>query len=511
MKEQAIELIRDYLDGRISEENLHLLEAILESDAEAREEFRAMAAFEEGLRDFSASSDVLFPHIHTGSNDGSLAAPSTWPWAHPLGTTMLVLGCIGILIAYWRAQGQVDSWGDSIARIEFVSNGARFSAENQLATAEGSLLNKGWLQLDSGSVRLLFRSGATLEGEGPLALGIDTPMRAFLESGKVSVHAPDSARDFVIATESMEVVDLGTRFEVAVDPESREANVSVTEGLVDLHLGSRGAERSIRPLAAGFSARVDAIGEIVEITGGEQTTTKPELSEPRLFGHWTFDDDRADPVVRDSLGQRDGILNGADQYRTVAGVSGNAMAFDGAEAHVDLSKHIEAFSRCKDFTFSARVRVPEHRLAILFSIAGESEQHRVQVYLTRRFLRFGWQDGLHFDSISGKIAAWQPDRWYHVAVTVGEQVASLYVDGELVGSGAAGAKIGTPVSSLSSVVDPVHAYLGRLEDGRQGAETAAQWFKGEIDDVQIYSGALSQDAVQFVFDHPGKVWSARSD
>ena len=511
MKDRDIELIRDYLDGRISEEDLRRLESLLESDAEAREEFRAMAALEEGLRDLSESSDVPCPQIQTGSSDVPLSAPSTWSWAHPLGTTMLVLSCIGLLVALWRTQGQVDSWGDSIARIEFVSSDARFSAENQLTTAEGSLLGKGWLQLDSGSVRLLFRSGATLEGEGPLALGIDTPMRAFLESGKVSVHAPDSARDFVIATESMEVVDLGTRFEVAVDPESREANVSVTEGLVDLHLGSRGAERWIRPLAAGFSARVDGIGEIVEITGSAPTSAKPELSEPRLFGHWTFDDDKDDPVVTDSLGRRDGILNGTDQYRTVAGVSSNAKAFDGEEAYVDLRDHIEAFSGCKDFTFSAWVRIPEHRLAILFSLSGESEQQRVQFYLTRRFLRYGWQDGLHFDSISGKIAAWQPDRWYHVAVTVREHVVSLYLDSELVGSGAAGSKIGTPVSSLSSVVAPVHAYLGRLEDGRQGAETAAQWFEGDMDDVQMYSGALSQQAIQFVFDHPGEVWSARSD
>ena len=39
----------------------------------------------------------------------------------------------------------------------------------------------------------------------------------------------------------MEVVDLGTRFELSVDRDSNEAHVSVTEGLVDLHLGGEGA------------------------------------------------------------------------------------------------------------------------------------------------------------------------------------------------------------------------------------------------------------------------------
>jgi hypothetical protein len=52
-----------------------------------------------------------------------------------------------------------------------------------------------------------------------------------------------------------------------------------------------------------------------------------------------------------------------------------------------------------------------------------------------------------------------------------------------------------------------HAYLGRLDDGRQGDATAHQWFKGQMDDAQIYSGAVSQDVIRFLYEHPGKIWS----
>ena len=64
-----------------------------------------------------------------------------------------------------------------------------------------------------------------------------------------------------------------------------------------------------------------------------------------------------------------------------------------------------------------------------------------------------------------------------------------------------------PVSSPSRVNNASHAYLGRLEDGRQGEATSHQWFDGEIDDFQIYSGALSHEGIQFVFEHPGEVWT----
>ena len=53
---------------------------------------------------------------------------------------------------------------------------------------------------------------------------------------------------------------------------------------------------------------------------------------------------------------------------------------------------------------------------------------------------------------------------------------------------------------------PAHAYLGRLEDGRQGSEVFAQGFIGQMDDVQLYSGALGQTAVRFLFENPGSEW-----
>lgn len=417
-------------------------------------------------------------------------------------STPFWLGLAAALIAILAIGALLFPFGehDSIARLEFVSPDAEFSPNHQLARSAGRTLGKGWVHLEEGKLRIHFKSGATVELEGPAAFGIDTPMRSYLDFGHARVHAPESARDFVVATDSMEVVDLGTRFELAVDYETRESNVSVSEGLVDLHLGSRGTTRVIRPLAAGFSARVDASGGIVEINRRDQHLAD---ANPRLLAHWSFDTPTANGGIADVAGdQLDGMFSmGTPQQ--VPGVSGNALKFN-RNAHVDLSEHAERFRQSESFTFTVWVRDPRNSLAMLFSLSGETERSRVQVHLFRKHVVYGWQDGLHYDAVSGRVDGWESGRWYHVAVACRDGVVRLYRDGELIASGSVGSKIGTPVRNPSSVKNATSVYLGKLEDGHQGEESFPQWFEGQMDDVQFYSGALDEGAIQYLYQHPGE-------
>lgn len=508
MNERDLELIRDYLDDRISPEGLERLNQLLETDADARVQYRALATLEEGLRELSITSEVAFPGrdpLALGHKPERHARRSHR--VEHIGIAALLLVCLGLAALLLQNSDREDEWADAIARIEFLSEDVRFEPDHQLPSTVGSLLGKGWVQLGRGRVRILFRSGATVEAEGPAALGIDTPMRAYLDFGTVVVHAPESGRDFVVATESMEVVDLGTRFEVSVDLQSRESKVSVIEGLVDLYLGSPGAERMIRPLEAGYAARIDAIGKIVEITNRSKTRPESEAPDARILAHWTFDEVGTDGTVQDSTGQQlNGILNVENAPGLVPGVSGKALAFSDRDAFVDLTEHVSTLAQLDTFTFAAWVRDPGEPLAMLFSLSGDSEQHRLQFYLSRGFVRFGWQNGLHFDSISGGVDGWNSGQWYHVAVSVERDVARLYRDGELIASGSTGSKIGTPVSNPSSLKNATYAYIGRLDDGRQGNATAHQCFEGQADDVQLYSGAVSAEGIHFICENPGDIW-----
>lgn len=491
MKEVQRKLIHRYLDGTLTEPaELEALEALLRDSREARDRLRAWAVVDEGL------SELAF-------RPAPVAAPA--PSARqlpffPIGVWIAVLLVMvsGIAALFWP---RGEKPGVGVARLEFLSEDAAFRTDHQLPRESGSALGKGWVRLERGQARIVFHSGAIVELDGPVAFGIDTPMRSYLEYGRVRVHAPESARDFVVATEGMEVVDLGTRFELAVDVDSRESDVSVSEGLVDLHLGSRGTARRIQPLEAGFAARVDAAGEIIVL---EQLQDARPTEAAGLLGHWTFDSVGEDGAVADtsSRGSDGRLRDGAP----VSGVAGQALDL-GERGFVDLSEHARRFGEAEAFTVSAWVRDPSDRIGIIFSLSDGTENQRVQFHLNRRHVVFGWQNGLHYDSVSGKVDGWEPGRWYHVAVRSRDRLIWLYRDGEQIGSASLGEKIGTRILSLATIRQPTEACLGKLSDaGGEAART--QWFGGKIDDVQIYSSALNHRGIRYLYEHPGEAWKA---
>lgn len=398
-------------------------------------------------------------------------------WQIVAAFALLLLGASAV--GYWLNQPRPDK--DPIARLEFVSPDALFRSDHQLPRTTGKSLTKGWIHLERGELQVRFRSGARVELQGPAAFGIDSPMRSYLDYGRIEVHAPESARDFVVATESMEVVDLGTRFELEVDQETRESVVSVSEGLVDLHLGTPGTQRRIQPLEAGFSAQVDAVGDILTV----QKTQVEKPVVPRLVAHWKLDDVPAE----------------AEQVQSISGIAGRA-AHLGERGYIDVSDWAEKLGQTESFTIAAWVRNPSDRTAILFSLSDGTLADRVQLHLSRRHLVFGWQHGAHYDAVSGRTGEWEPDRWYHVAVTVRRGMVRLYRDGEQIGSSPVGQRIGTPVPTLSSVKHPTHAFLGTLS-------ALPQFFGGAIDDVQLYAKAVQGKNIRYLYEHPGECWDPR--
>ncbi len=489
-------IIQRHLDGLTTSQEAEDLSTQIVTNPGIREQYLKAAQLHAALTDeFLAQEHLEKP---TRRNTPSQKKAVSIHLFAPVGIAALLM--ISLLAFFWpkdrENEGHSDEWGTSIAKIEFLSEDARFEGGQELTT--GSSLEKGWLQLAEGSARLKFRSGAIVTLEAPAAFGIDSPMRSYVEYGKVEVYAPESARDFVVATESLEVVDLGTRFEVEVDLDSQESNISVLEGLVDLHLGSPGTAREIRPLEAGYHARVNAFGEIIEFT---QTRDQAPKEAALLIGHWTLDSIGSDSSISDSGPQQlHGSLASKERPKITKGIIGNALKFSTGDS-VDLSEHLPAMSQLDSFTFSTWVCDPKAPLAMVFSLSGPSEQHRIQLFLAQAYVRYGWQGGSHFDSISGRIDGWKPGQWYHVAVTVEDGVARLYRDGNLICSGSAGSKIGTPVLNPSLVKNPSYLFLGRLEDGHQGEKVTTQNFEGKLDDVRIYAGALGQSTIRDFYEN----------
>ena len=108
------------------------------------------------------------------------------------------------------------------------------------------------------------------------------------------------------------------------EPGFREFVVEVTEGLVDLHLGSRGTQRKIQPLEAGWKAEIDQAGAIVNMAEREGATGHGEQT---LFAHWKLDNITEDGIVLDSGSKGvDGVFRDDSAVMAATGQIGNALA-----------------------------------------------------------------------------------------------------------------------------------------------------------------------------------------
>ncbi|MEC5128393.1 hypothetical protein VSU19_16640 [Verrucomicrobiales bacterium BCK34] len=77
MTDRDLELIRDYLDDRISPANLAGLNHLLENDSEARTRFRALATMEEGLRDLAELPTISQSNpLEPSTQPSSVEAPT---------------------------------------------------------------------------------------------------------------------------------------------------------------------------------------------------------------------------------------------------------------------------------------------------------------------------------------------------------------------------------------------------------------------------------------------------
>ena len=513
---EELQWINAYLNGTLSPEDFAAFEQRLLESAALRFAFRRTLAVDAFLHERSGESEM--PSLATVSVDAPAVglAASSMPqrrtlsgWAPALTLMVLVglaAGWFGGMGMRWSSAPQYRGVAERpIAKVIAVSPNARFAIPRRLPGNFGVELGKEWLDLTQGTARILFQSGASVHLQAPALLGIDSPMRCFLEYGRVSVTAPESARDFMVATEAVEVVDLGTQFEVTLDRTSGMANVTVTEGLVDLRLGSPGVARVVQPVTEGQVARVDAAGTLVELR-----TTQPAnaaaAKPPGLIAHLLLDEVESDGKVVDVSGcGHHGTVRPGGSAALVPGRTGSGFATAGA-GWIELDAHAVKFRTLDCFTVACWIRNPREGIAVVFSASDGTALQRVQLQVHRGSLAYGWQVGLQFDAISGAVKGWRRDQWHHVAVTFAYGQVSLYRDGRLVGSGKYGRKLGLPARGPSELKQIRNVQFGRLPDASPGQDEWPQQFGGDLDDIQIYSTALPAEAVKVLFNTPRQVW-----
>ena len=529
MSDAFQELLDALADRTISDEQFARLEQLINEDAGLRMRFldyqHLCAGLEEqAIREDSSRAaltleDTLNSEERIGSPSGvqqpsvpdSDNSPQRPAWRNAFSMIAVLLAGLmlgGPLGWMLNEQAAVETPADAgpkedvVATLSFVSDDVVWSDGHGAVRLPGDGLDKGWMRLDAGVIEMKFASGATVRIEGPAAFGVDSPLRSFLEFGMVSVHAPEEARDFVVGTAAMEVVDLGTRFTMTIDRESGEADVKVVEGLVDLHLEGDGTSNRIQSLPAGQSAKVNARGEVVRIDGKAIDPRHRDASG--LLAHWKLDDIGDDGHVTDDSGNElHGTLNGNTRARSREGKVGRSLEL-GLQGYVDLSAHIPVLTSTSAYTLTAWVRDADD---IVFSMSDGTPRDRVQFELHGQWLYYGWQEGDVFDHIRARVSDWERGRWYQVAVSVSGGSVTIYRDGQaLIKPHSYGEWLGTRARAPIDVDHPTHAHLGFLVSNHVHQE---QFLGGQLDDVQFYGRALDEQAIKFLFENPGAIYSER--
>ena len=110
------------------------------------------------------------------------------------------------------------------------------------------------MHLQVGIARLDFSNGATVTLQGPAKFEVLSADRTRLHEGVLTVHVPETAIGFEIETPTVDVVDLGTAFGLAVGVDG-ETDVCVFEGEVEVSAIGETSSSEGRLVLAGNAVR----------------------------------------------------------------------------------------------------------------------------------------------------------------------------------------------------------------------------------------------------------------
>jgi len=202
-------------------------------------------------------------------------------------------------------------------------------------------------------------------------------------------------------------------------------------------------------------------------------TSAAKAADPDLVGYWKFDEGSGTTAYDSSGNGNDGTLNGGAQW--VAGQLGGAIQFNGSNSSV-TAPHIPLNSRSFTITMwvnpvlytnetvvFAQVQTNTLNLSMHYRLWGDGR------------VRMGFYSN-DLDTVAGTVA---DNNWYHITFWYDfeNQTRRIYIDG------------------VQTAEDSGAPYLGASGETRIGMWNNNQWFQGIIDDVRIYTRALTDTEI----------------
>jgi len=487
-KYTADALIDAYLDGTLAPEQEQPLQELLREDSEARSTLRRRAAIDEHLSDL-AQGDAAVESIET-----SLPRRPIWKVVVPWGIAALL--ALGIYMDKFAPREASPAPEQRSLGLLVDEAGAVF--EEDFSPNNGQL-DTGEYRLTSGAIHFQMNNGAELLLRAPARFRIQDAFNLELFHGNLRAVIPPSAEGFTVAAPNVHYEDLGTEFGVSVEEGSGTSQIHVFDGLVN----AKDAES--KQLLSAVST-----GQSMQLKGSEwkpaeapRLTDYPEpgkigyqrwvqwrdeaIRDPSLLAFYAFTHDTATPetLANDSGASSDGVIHGA---RWVSGrwPGKQALLFDRADDHVEL----DVSGAHDELTLSFWVKVDrlDHEYnALLNSKGWESGDLHFQIKRT----------GLAWANVNGKKAsrpgysgeAIERGRWLHIVGVVSrtEETIRTYVNGQLEWEQA---------FRLDGSIAPGACGLGNWVDIPEKWQPVQRAFKGRMDEVAIWSRALSEKEIK---------------
>jgi hypothetical protein len=202
-------------------------------------------------------------------------------------------------------------------------------------------------------------------------------------------------------------------------------------------------------------------------------------SESVLISHWKLDEGSG-TTTADAVASRSGTLRNGATW--IAGRSGFAVNMDGVDDYIELSA-VEVTGPA--ITLAAWLKNSSFPNGVDQRFIAKAVEQRTYWMLSQtndgqNRLRFTLRAGGETTTLTASTGTLPLNTWYHAAATYDGSRMLLYLNGTEVGSIA---KSGSVSRGRTASVN-----IGRSPDG-------SNYLSGAIDDVRIYSSALTQEEI----------------
>ena len=363
------------------------------------------------------------------------------------------------------------------------------------------------LAVEGGSLEVQLESGSRFIVEGPARVYITSPNEIRMPFGRVWVRA--ESEHFIVQTQRLKVLDLGTEFGVSAFRELDE-EVHVAKGRV--RVIPKVKTLATQELTVGQAVRADPIGRLRH-TAYDASRFQTRLPDSVTYIHWSFDKAGAEgfpssgegipsaPMAAFSLDQRDIALTVAPSQ----GRFGGALTLDQADhfAKADFTGIEGNVPRTVAFWVKAQATDSDQTIPFVSWGNSGGDGHKWVVACNPEGTRMtvGW-GGTWIQAETFSEASFLDGRWHHLCYVFsghtdaeGRSEVIQYLDGEALA-------IRNPGRNIPVNTDCGAKNSWPLTIGTQLWSTPLRpTFNGSIDELYIFRSALNPIQVRHLMEH----------